>query len=362
MRKPTEGFLLEQVAYQIREPSKITNLEGEVISVRDTFAYNPNSDTASETAKRWASGYYGKKCKSEFIIQANSPFSVTITDLDVRGEGGRAYKVVDKEGRQFDLREDQILEVMKRVGINPGGQIPGLFVWGVAGSQIRLVLVGGDLHDAMDKETDKREAFGRMKKHGLLPTAKTLVPGHVYSKNKSVMLYLGRVTRPHQEKSDFAFVELPSKPTDIVAPIDEEKANKTWLAENKRNLEVVSRWDLLTWRERCQFAWRDRYRPLSLENKYLFSPSIELYASMPRLTEDLGEVEKDLFAELKDNKVGQYHYSSAGNKYHWLAEEWKLAGKRRDYGYSVDYETRQKLESRDIKAALLEYRDLLKWQ
>jgi len=159
--------LLDRVCYVSKAESNDTDLFGNEIKVRHTFPYNPDSKTAPETAKQWADNTiwdhkthrYVKGPEPEFLERANDPFSVTVIDLDVRSEGGRAYKVVDQDGRCFDLREDQVLEVFKHSGVLAGGQIPGRFVWGILGSQMRMVLVGGDLHKEMVAQTEAFEGI-----------------------------------------------------------------------------------------------------------------------------------------------------------------------------------------------------------
>ena len=160
MRSPEGGRLLERVCYCMRAPCAGKNIIDEDIMVRDTFPYNPESKTSPHTAKMWASQrHYGndQEYVPEVIERANDPFTVTITDLHVRSEGGRAYKVIDDDMRRFDLREDQVFEVMKLCGIKPGGAVPGTFVWGILGSQMRLVLVDGVLHNAMIKGANEKK-------------------------------------------------------------------------------------------------------------------------------------------------------------------------------------------------------------
>lgn len=70
--------------------------------------------------------------------------------LEERGEGGRAYKVIDEEGYVWDMREDVFLEALMTQGIRPGGYLNGEFIFGIKGSQIRLVRVGSHLHSLLD--------------------------------------------------------------------------------------------------------------------------------------------------------------------------------------------------------------------
>ena len=213
--------LLDRVCYLSRAPTKDTDLFGNEITVKHTFPYNPDSKTAPETAKRWADNttydhktrQYVKGPEPEFLERANDPFSITIIDLDVRSEGGRAYKVVDTQDRCFDLREDQVLEVFKHVGILAGGQVPGQFVWGILGSQMRMVLVGGDLHKEMVAQLESLKNFKRDQALGRTPTEGTLKFGCIYRKRDgSHHVFLGKVKAPGAEKASFAFLKLPESP------------------------------------------------------------------------------------------------------------------------------------------------------
>ena len=323
MRSPEGGRLLDKVAYCMRQPCKATNIVDEKIEVRDTFPYNPGSKTAPETARQWASGYYYGEDKGyvpEVVVTDNEPFTITITDLHVRSEGGRAYKVIDNEMRRFDLREDQVLEVMKRVGILPMGIVPGTFVWGILGSQVRLVLVDGTLHKAMTRGAQDKKEFERAQSAGEHPTEATLVPGRIYRKrDKSIHAFLGKVKRSGNDKVLYAFIQMPTKE----APEQEDDADidamgvgsdpaweARWKKSRKYDREVARKWSILTWRERCKFAWDDAHNLFRGpgEQKYVYYESIVLMSS-PKFQAEVGELETDLFEELKANKDRNHDYA-----------------------------------------------------
>jgi|SRR5581483_344801 len=382
MKSPEGGRLLDRVAYCMRPKCKATNIVDEKIEVRDTFPYNPESKTAPETAKRWARGYGWRsndKHEPEVIVRDNEPFAITITDLHVRSEGGRAYKVIDDNNRRFDLREDQVLEVMKRVGILPMGIVSGTFVWGVLGSQVRLVLVDGELHQSMLRGANDKKAFELAQKAGLTPTESTLQVGHIYrKKDKTLHLFLGRVKRPRCAKVQFAFVEMPpsNKEADQTdEDIDDlEYASDTWKAGRKRYMEVCRNWDKMTWLERCNFYWNEEPNLyyVSKEGDRYSNPPIIFMAS-PKFEADVGEVSDDFVAEIRTNEHNRHNYRTA-QQWTDLAEEWKLGpGCRRPYYHSDDW--RLSLEERDrrrrewdkkqhedIRQTAREYRDALEWQ
>lgn len=73
-----------------------------------------------ETGKNWANNRIWNHEKKEYdypnpqvMLIENNPFRIRIVDLDIRLEGGRAYKVCANIGEfknlYFDLREDVLL-------------------------------------------------------------------------------------------------------------------------------------------------------------------------------------------------------------------------------------------------------------
>lgn len=315
--------LLDRVCYLSRAPSKDTDLFGNEITVKHTFPYNPDSKTAPTTAERWAGNttYDHETCKCakgaepEKLERANDPFGITIIDLDVRSEGGRAYKVVDSQGRCFDLREDQVLEVFKHVGVLAGGQVPGQFVWGILGSQMRMVLVGGDLHKEMVSQLENLKDFKRKQASGQTPTEGSFKFGCIYRKHdQSLHLFLGRVKVPGAKKVNFAFVKLPMPSTiDYSSKLNDPNSTETWIEYARAQQAIVKRWDTMTWQERCQWNWYDQHdymQILSKEPEFGFfhrSENITLMAS-PKFEEELAGMELELAEQLKANVMYKHMY------------------------------------------------------
>lgn len=125
------------------------------IKVFPTFpadAYNPKS---IETGMNWGSGYRNGNKAPTTIARPNDPMSyVRIVGLEIRSEGGRAYKVILDGDLYVDLREDVLLDTMIQVGVSKGGILKGTFIWARVGSQMKLVRVGSELHDALLKNTE----------------------------------------------------------------------------------------------------------------------------------------------------------------------------------------------------------------
>lgn len=356
--------LLDRVCYLSRAPSKDTDLFGNEITVKHTFPYNPDSKTAPETAKRWADNttydhktrQYVKGPEPEFLDRANDPFSVTIIDLDVRSEGGRAYKVVDQSGRCFDLREDQVLEVFKHSGILAGGVIPGQFVWGVLGSQMRMVLVGGDLHREMTAQAEALKESNRRRASGAAPTEGTLKFGCIYRKRDgSLHVFLGKVRQPGADKASFAFLKLPQSPPlhEDVTRYDDLGEQYSEHAKHQREEHAIAqKWDRMTWQERCQWEWHDSHDWLQRQYKdvepgYYHHPEDIVLMSSPKFEEELVEMAQDLARQVRENAGAKHKY--VNGKGDDLAEErWKRDhnggeerqwnyGYRRGYGYDQEW-------------------------
>lgn len=338
---PTGGRLLDKVCYCMRKACAAKNIIDEKIIVRDTFPYNPESKTAPETARRWASDdYYDMRSTKdayvpEVITRDNEPFNVTIIDLHVRSEGGRAYKVIDDEMRRFDLREDQVLEVMKLVGINPMGSVPGKFVWGILGSQIRLVLVGGELHKSMIEGASEKKASELARSLGQSITETKLIPGHVYrKKDKSLHAFLGKIKRVGIDKTFYAFIAMPERqPPEQQDDVDiDDKIlggdpvwQERWKKARKFEREVSRKWNTLTWREKCKFEWEDSYNMCRGPNEqtYTHHEDIVLMAS-PKFESEVGKLEQDFFEEIKTNGALSHDYVD-GNRNSILETEFKKA-------------------------------------
>ena len=134
--------LPDNLVYFLQKPSKRTSFDGTVYDVYPAFPADAASAAQLKTGKEWAKGWGNKQFHSEIALP-NTPFrGLTILSLEERGEGGRAYKVITKEGYMFDMRESTLVDVLGYVGIRAGGYIDAEFQWIVDGSQKRLVRTG----------------------------------------------------------------------------------------------------------------------------------------------------------------------------------------------------------------------------
>lgn len=166
------------------------------------------------TARRWASKQvknapYGAtdKVKNQLKkeVLANKPDDVIeitvpndpveglmLNNLEIRQEGGRAYKVLvsirDPETGELydlyvDLREDTMMDILMNSTVS-SGVLDGKYVWAVIGSETKLIRVGSAVHKLIVAHEAKmaQESLGK----------KALQVGHLYEdKQGSKFLFVG---------------------------------------------------------------------------------------------------------------------------------------------------------------------------
>lgn len=139
-----------------------------------------------KSGKEWAeSRNYGEgKGKTTQFDIPNDPGTVRVVDLEFRSEGGRAYKVLWASLNVYvDLREDVLLEAMIAKGIKPGGELGGLYLWAIVGSQMKLIRAGSLLHKELKASTERKT---------MTAIKKGFEVGHVYRQaNGKRLVYLG---------------------------------------------------------------------------------------------------------------------------------------------------------------------------
>ena len=146
------------------------------------FVTDAASKTALDTAKDWADGYRGAGAtKTPMIVTCpNAPIPhLRVVNLEERGEGGRAWKVLTPENWYVDFREDVFLDVLKAkctmvTHPNGGLLIQGPFKWVKYGTQMRLALINSDLY----REIEAYEAAIKSPKPKKI---KNLIVGGIYT-------------------------------------------------------------------------------------------------------------------------------------------------------------------------------------
>jgi hypothetical protein len=338
-----EVKLFDKVCYVSREVQLIKDLLDNDVFVQDTFPYDVASKTAGTTARAWGSQTrrHGGEVQTPTMLERdNTPFSITIVNLEYRCEGGRAYKVIDDEHRQFDLREDQIIEIFRHAGIKAGGCVNGQFVWGTAGSQTKMVLVGGELYTKMKEETEKQKQLIQNRKLGIAPRASTLRVGHVYKKhNNDCYLFVGKVFLDEDKKPAYAFVRIPNEPK-CYANID--LAGISGSGWTQRSKDIITwyksiDWDATTVRERC--------KNLFYEYNYNIT-----FLSSPKFDEEINLIDVDYASEIRDNNNLTFGYQNGFDED--LVEKMcqnknivPVYYKKRDYGWGVSGQLRNDFSS-----------------
>jgi len=157
--------------------------------VIDIFPVDATNPKTLETALSWVKN--GKENTYAQTPCDNVPIEdVVIKTLEHRGEGGRAYKILINNKYRYDLREDVLMDVILNEGIDAGGRLKGKFVFGIIGSQMKLILIGSKLYnDACVVDIKRKEK-----------PIKNFKPGHIYESitNKEVFLGKGQLLRINQ--------------------------------------------------------------------------------------------------------------------------------------------------------------------
>lgn len=192
------GGIPDKITYVVTKPHKVTRgwhgiddlWIADPVEATPAFPVDLKSKSSMETAESWATGWRSNATATKVECD-NAPIkSVQLLTIEVRHEGGRAYKVrLDNVGDgtlYVDMREDVVLDAMLVNGVKKGGTLVGPFVWGRFQSQLRLVRVGSTLHKAM------LDAASRMAEKPIGP--KDWVVGGVYLTRKlEAMVYLGPI-------------------------------------------------------------------------------------------------------------------------------------------------------------------------
>lgn len=211
------------------------DLGGNCITVVPT--YPTLKETQEETAKSWTNNssrtYNSEKRCYEYsepsvpIVAENKFSSLSIIDLECRGNGGRAYKVilpVEGSNLLFDLREGPLLDMINTLGIKPGGVIEGEFEFVMNKSQLNLVRVGSSIWNEAKRISEASK---------ISTTAYKV--GKVYSdKSRSTFwIYLGAMQTKLKDTSVKVHAALK-----VWGPISEKLDNPPLLTDSGVYLEI----------------------------------------------------------------------------------------------------------------------------
>jgi len=164
-------------------------------TVYPTYFFDNASARQKTSAELWASNSLPiSNPRVQAQVRTNVPMgNLWLDNLESRMEGGRAYKVINKNDMTyFDVREDQMLQAILKHGIQAGGKIGGEWVFAMNGTQCKCFLVDGK---------EYQEALQRaVKSPAVMVKAsfKNLQIGQVFS-NKLLdeeFVYLGKYDYP----------------------------------------------------------------------------------------------------------------------------------------------------------------------
>ena len=184
------GHIPKKITYYIRSGDK--NLPA--------FACDSDSKSMKVAGEKWVHNYgvwntntkkYDYNQQIQIYEENNTAQNgYKIVDLEVRSEGGRAYKVITPHGYKVDLREDVLLDTILCVGILKGGILNGKYLWSQVGSQNKLVRLDSFLYKEI-LESAKRAKIEKVSK-------KDLESGRIYENVKGEkFVFMGRVNNAH---------------------------------------------------------------------------------------------------------------------------------------------------------------------
>lgn len=223
--KVKSGHIPKEVTYVVA-PSRTITIDWDDVEREDgeevhketifpVYVSDSTNEKTLSTGRGWAKqnstfvSRGGKRTTKEVppeVTRKNEPFTgIHVVGLDVRMNGGRAWKCVIDEGKYYvDLREDNLLDVMRTEGISKGGYLNGSFIWARIGTEMKLIRAGSEIHAAVEAATERRDMKPISKKE--------LIPGHVYQqKNGDVFWYVGHVRgwEPSKEIDKWAVQQHP---------------------------------------------------------------------------------------------------------------------------------------------------------
>lgn len=158
--KSIKGNIPKKITYIYSGPITVsigsigyrTELKQQKIKVIPAFVSDSSNEKKTiQTGVKWITLRNEKYQLKEVF---NTPLkSIRICELEFRGNGGRAYKVI-ADDFYVDLREDVLMDSMLNVGIKAGGIIEGDFVWAKVGSQMKLIRKDSEVYKSLSSIED----------------------------------------------------------------------------------------------------------------------------------------------------------------------------------------------------------------
>jgi hypothetical protein len=126
------------------------------ITVYPTYVVDAESKNPLQNAIKWAK----RNTSKEVVIDTldNNPIdNIKILSLDVRKNGGRAYKVLIDDKYYVDFREDALLDSIFEAGINSGGKLNGQYIWAHQSSQFKLIKYNSQTYNQIIKSEELKK-------------------------------------------------------------------------------------------------------------------------------------------------------------------------------------------------------------
>jgi len=124
------------IVYRIEENNKY----------KEAFVVPEDNMKVLDTVIKWASSSYYNSTTNKTenykfgqITIENKPCNVKIIDIDYRGNGGRAWKVIFNDKFKVDLRENVLLELITNKNIN-NGETENKLIWVRIGGNSKLIV------------------------------------------------------------------------------------------------------------------------------------------------------------------------------------------------------------------------------
>lgn len=168
-------------------------------NVTPTYPVGSDKDSDLIAAKKWAKNNRTSKSSIKVDVKNNEPLTkIKIISLDVRSQGGRAYKVIIDDKYYVDMREDVVVEAIISVGVSAGGILNGSYIWVKLGSQMRLVRVDSALYEAINESN-------KLKELKPIPKDELEIGGIYEDRRGEVAVFLGLVNTVKYDISDKYF-------------------------------------------------------------------------------------------------------------------------------------------------------------
>jgi len=286
----TSSKIIDELSYRLSKPTMITDLFG---NEREVCQAQPFNHKSKSSACREA--WFEDKKTNPFV---NKPFSVAVVNVYTpnRSNYGSTIQVVTDDNFLLDLREDQLLEAIRKCGIKAGGRILGEFVWVQTATTQRLTLVGGELHKKALSYTPSAQVPG-------VVTAETAIPGATYH-HKSLdrdLIFLGRAKIKGNEKVYNVFIDVPFDFNHYnLTQAERSKRNALWGKANTAEKIAMQNKQHATKYDNCSCCHTDFKTGVGVSCMYV-------YTTFPRLDAVVDESDKSAVA-VRDNKDLNFYY------------------------------------------------------